>query len=198
MPPVPPKRPRAKALGGHGRGRGRGVAPVPPLPPPAPPPPPEPLPPICPGPGGVDDPGSRGPEAEGDDVVVPAPVPEVEEPPRKRARPDRGINWTASAEDRLVRYDPDYVTPQGVAFAANYTLKCGLGHARCFKVRGVNTHNCKTFGKVEPLAFLHAWAETEPAPGKTHRTTDPSDVAVAAKVEEIGEALEEVIERIGA
>ena len=48
------------------------------------------------------------------------------------------------------------------------------------KTRGINQWPRK-LGKLEPLAFLHAWHETDPPEGSTHRNcTPPNDLLAAA------------------
>ena len=51
---------------------------------------------------------------------------------------------------------------------------------RCIKTRGVVPDHCLDCGAIEPLAFLHAWLSTDPAPTKKHTTTDPLQTDVVA------------------
>ena len=89
------------------------------------------------------------------------------------------------AESQLI-YD-EYRTLKG-AFNVNWEMQCHHHH-KCSRVRGVVPANCRTFGEDEPVAFLHAWRDTPPAPGKTHRGTDPTDEAVSAFYHEHKEEL---------
>ena len=157
----------------------------PPVPPTAPPLPPPMLPP----------PIVIEPESE-DGVLVPALAEEPPEPMRRGSNRE-DVAWRDSIGGYRVRYDPDYVTPQGVAFKANWQIRCTCpGHpARCGKQRSVTLEFTAACGPIECLAFLHVWATTEPAPNKNHRRTDPEQEEVVAYATAHKDELEEVYRR---
>ena len=188
-PPVP----HAKA---------RPVIADPPGPPPLPPPPLV-LPPVVVPPGPVVDPPDPvpvppvdvdpPPVEDDDDVLMPA-VDDAEVPrPRGRKRPDR---WHDGINCR-VRYDPDYITPGGVRFSANWTLQCTRpGHHKCFKKKHVSAASTALCGDIQPLALLHVWQEVDPEPGKRHNSAEPTSEQVAGFAAEHGAELWDVYHRV--
>ena len=102
--------------------------------------------------------------------------------------------WKAGILGLSVRYDPDYVVPRtGVKFTANWQIKCPQ-HVKCApKKKHVSKASTSTFGPIQPLAFLHAWALGPTQPGKTHTASEPSDADVAAMATDHREELEEVL-----
>ena len=74
----------------------------------------------------------------------------------------------------------DNYCPEFTRAYPNWTMICHH-HVDCQRVRGVVPRNCKlgTESYEElPVAFLHAWRETPPEDGKTHRGTDPTPESV--------------------
>ena len=204
--PAAPKPKRRKIAGaprdGGGGGGGRAAPPPPgpkappPIPPPGPPSPsdsdvsvrlPSPT-----GSGGGDGGGTANVDSDievgFDGVVVPP----------KRHRDDRP-DWTDSIRGFLVRYDPDYVPPGGSKPVPNWRIKCKIvAHGkRCEKRRGETAAFTRQYGEVEPLIWLHAWAEhTEPAAGKSHGLTNPTQQSVDRVAEASLEELKAVLRRI--
>ena len=198
--PQPKKRRRTPAPPLGGRGKGGGKAPLPlddtdvQLEPPSPPPPPvvDPAPPPPPPPPPPVEVGPPPPEEDCDDVVLAAP----EDPaPRPPPAPGRGDRWFDGNGYR-VRWGPDYVTPKGVRFSANWMIKCGNPlHNRCFKKRHASEAHMSECGEIEPLAFLHAWAELELTLGEHHPTSNPAQHQTVAYANAHGDELRAVIAR---
>ena len=131
-------------------------------------------------------------EEENDDVVAELPV---EPAPRPPPAADRGDRWFDGNGYR-VRYDPDYVAPSGVRFSANWQLKCTNPlHRKCFKKKHVNDGSTKDCGEVEPLAFLHAWAELDTPAGERHSLQNPDQDVVIAYAAVYGEELRAILDR---
>ena len=66
----------------------------------------------------------------GDDMVIPV---EEEEPPAPRTRAEHRPDKWVDGLGTKVRFDPDYVTPRGARFSANWQIRCVIaGHRRCF------------------------------------------------------------------
>ena len=102
------------------------------------------------------------------------PKPSTRGPKRDAKIPFPSIG--GPAESYLV-YD-EYRPLKGTWYP-NWEMICHH-HPKCSRVRGVIPANCKHFAEDEPIAFLHAWRDTPPGPGKTHRNTDPTHEAVSA------------------
>jgi len=183
---------------GHGKAPGRPPLPPPPVPPlPLPPPvvappiivpPPQPgTPPPQPGTPPLVDP----PPPLDDDVVLGSDTEEA--PPRAPPVGRRGDKWFNGPLGCRLRYDPDYVTPGGVRFSANWQIKCPNPlHKSCYKKKHVSAESTAECGENQPLAFLHLWAEMEPRPGEKHSLMNPETeevvVYAAAYARELGEA----------
>jgi len=209
QPKEPPKKRRRVDAPAVGSGRGKGVGKGPPLPlPPGPPPvlppidpvpvppvivvapvPPEPPPPI------VLPPPGPPVEEEVDDDVLPVPV----EQPRIRPVEYRGDRWTDGVGGYRVRFDPDYVTPGGIRFSANWQIKCLNPHhrRRCAKKVHVSAGSTSRCGDIEPLAFLHVWGEmpVDDNAESPHSRQPPPEDAVVAYAAAHGEELREVLAR---
>ena len=161
---------------------------------PSPATPPSPVVPPCPG----------APAPPADDVIIAMPEDEVEEPveppppivPRAPRRED--VGWTDGLLGYKVRYDPAYVTPKGVAFKANWKIRCGNPDhpTRCQKTRNVAVNHCQDCGAIEPAAYLHVWTGTPPLPGKNHTNTDPSQEDVVAFAAAHKDDLEALVRRV--
>ena len=158
-PPQPPKKQRRGPPPLRDTGaRGSGDPMPPPLPPPPPSlvvePPPVYVPPPGPAGGGGGEGGGGGPlDMVFDDVVMEPPDPV---PLRDRAAraADRGnVGWKDGMEGFLVRYDPSYITPDGVPFTANYQIRCKRHGNRCIKKRHVTDAYTAHAGRIEPMAF---------------------------------------------
>ena len=64
---------------------------------------------------------------------------------------------------------------------ANWTFLCPK-HEACQKTRGVGEFSTRRHGKVEPLAFLHAWRDMDVPIGKSHRRCAPTMAQVDEQV----------------
>ena len=97
-----------------------------------------------------------------------APPPEVRREHAPRRKRDNKAWEPAVGGEGGVYLDPfkGYI---------NWQFKC----ARCPERYGCEKHKKFVEGDVKPLAFLHAWHDVEPCPGKTHRNSDPTPEAVA-------------------
>ena len=203
-PPQPPKKqrrgpPPLRDTGARGSGD--------PMPPPLPPPPPslvvEPPPVYVPPPGPAGGGGGEGggggpPDMVFDDVVMEPPDPV---PLRDRAAraADRGnVGWKDGLEGFLVRYDPSYITPDGVPFTANYQIRCKRHGNRCIKKRHATDAYTAHAGRIEPMAFLHAWAHGDVLPGKSHPLSPPPLVDVLAYAEAHRAELEALVDGLEA
>ena len=114
--------------------------------------------------------------------------------PGVRAR-GRDLAWRPALHCGFVAFDEYYGENQlqrGEAYT-NFKFRCSL-HGNCVKTKGVNATSTRTWGPLEPLAFLHAWRSTAvPADGRlTHARVNPSREAVAAVIREHRAALEEL------
>ena len=202
--PPQPKRRRVEQPPGPCTRPGSSSDGLPKAPPPLPPPPsegPTPVakapPPVCPGPGvglgdgepGVDDDIIVPSSGVGDDDAPVAPVPRV---------PLRHVGWVAGLPGYRVRFDPEYTTPKGVQFKANWQIKCVYpGCPRgCHKTRSVTDAFTAAAGDIEPLAYLHKWTETPADENKTHGRTDPRQEEVVAMAEARRDAFQAVYNRI--
>ena len=130
---------------------------------------------------------------DGDDVVVEIPKgPGEPRPPPAAARADfrfDGIGYR-------LRYDPDYVAPGGVEFSANWQIKCNNPlRKNCVKKRRVSARSTKDRGDIEPLAFLHSWAEMDAPPGTRHFLVNPNQDVVIAYTAAYGDELRDVLAR---
>ena len=93
-----------------------------------------------------------------------------------------------------VAYDADYAAPGGHTYST-WFFKCGR-HANCMKRRLASVRNCEQ-GRIEPLAYLHAWYDQEVGPAGHVRAKVPSgevdrklaDVALRSQYEEIASDL---------
>jgi len=97
-------------------------------------------------------------------------------------------------------FDPLYQPPSGAPPYATWMLKCNKCGKACEKHKTTSANNLRTYGKVEPLAFLHAWSLLEETPDKLHRRSDPkdADVAVLLRDETNRRGYEALISRWGA
>ena len=123
-----------------------------------------------------------------DDVVIAVevdpPVPDdddvvIREPGARKRKREDAPDWVDSLDGCRARFDPAYVVAStGQRSTANWQLMCRLHGPKCIKKKHVSPKDAERFGDVDPLCFLHAWAETPPDPGKTHVQTNPKDDAV--------------------
>ena len=103
----------------------------------------------------------------------------------------------ASLDGITVRFN-DWVTKAGKA-EPNWTMKCKY-HASCNKRRGAVAAHMARHGKVECLAFLHAWHEVKfPTHPKytTHAQETPTPEAVDAVVAAHRDELLEICRKAG-
>ena len=202
-----PKRkgpPRPSVGRGRGGGGGEGVGLPPPLveprvlPPPPPPREPGPIvPPVDPPPTPV--PPGPAPPVE-DDILMPMVEDDDDDKPQQRRKAPRrpDIGWSDGLLGLLVRYDGTWVNPATGRLAPNWQIRCNRCRKGCMKTRGITAEFTAAAGAVEPLAFLHVWECTPPAPTKTHRNTSPAQDEVLAFVLEHRDELEKVLRRCGA
>ena len=114
-----------------------------------------------------------------------------------RARREDAPEFFVGMDGFEVKYDAAYVHPVlKTRLSPNWKIRCrNPDHPKsCKQSKHVFAASTKRFGEVEVLAFLHAWADTPPAPGKSHSLADPKPEAVASVAAERRE-LEEVIHR---
>ena len=110
------------------------------------------------------------------------PVPEEEEEAVVRAPRLDKPKWLPGIGTE-VRFDPDYMTPGGVQFSANWQIRCAVHGKKCTKKKHQSEASTTMCGDIEPLAFLHAWIPVPPAAGKSHAWTDPTDEEAKAYAE---------------
>jgi len=196
--------PRAEPSPKAARRKTEAKAPPPPLPPVADPPGPPPVavaPPVGAGsrPGSSGDPGGGGGGEPGppepgvdtdsdDDLVFAGPV---AAPQPKAAR--RPQNKRDAIGGGWVKFD-SYVL-RGKRYP-NYTISClTCPSKKCQKTLGATPDNCKIFGRIEVLAFLHAWRSTPITdPSKTRARHNPDNAAVVAYVEAHRAELERLVD----
>ena len=152
---------------------GEPVRPVPPIVPPVeiepPPPVPVPLP----------------PRPDDDDGIMSGPAkaaPPLPPPgPRARGtgREKRGFVPTLDGAEAYFKNHTHPVTRKSYA---NFILKCPR-HVGCEKTKGFHGPHQRAYGDVGALAYLHAWIPTNPEPGKTHTSAEPTVAEVAAYAE---------------
>ena len=198
--PEPKAKSRSSGPGIRGRGRGRGSGPAdtggrggggtaPPVPVegPEPPPAPGPRPPPGRGEGGGGAPDPLPVDDGEEDMFVP---PLIDDPPRRAREPGDFVDAVNGCKMNW----KSYVTPAGRP-APNFKIKCPY-HYQCYKSRGSTDQFCSTYGAIEPIAYLHAWAEipwpTTPKMG-THRQEAPSDDEVLAMLEAHRHEFEELL-----
>ena len=145
-----------------------------------------------PGPGGPDDDGivTSVPRGEDDDGIAAGPSVQAD----KRGTKKESVAWVLSLDTCHVAYR-DYPTPSGVRYQ-NWKLLCPTHPGmECIKTKGCLPKLLHLYGEIGPLAFLHAWALTDPAPDRTHVNTEPSTVDVKKYAESHAEELREVLGR---
>jgi len=175
-------------------------APLPPALPPPPPlvePPPIALPPVegrgddPPGPPPLPPPPAP-PPMDDDDAIMPDSGDADPEPrPKRRKFPPK--TFVPALMGAQVRYDP-YRTPAG-KFAPNWMLKCPT-HKNCFKTKQDCDAHTARHGKIQPLAFLHAWVPCLPPPGsgESHRVQNPTDEQTTAFAVAHGAELQAIVD----
>jgi len=144
----------------------------------------------------IEDP-PRSPEPPPGGPADPPPVHPVQDPPvlvdgiiggavlpnpPRRERRDLGRDWKDGLLGAKISYKEYEKNTPGKKPYCNYIIRCTTCEGTCTKTKGRSTRFTKNHGEVEPLAFLHAWLSTTPAPGETHSVTDPTDDEVDAFV----------------
>ena len=84
------------------------------------------------------------------------------------------LPWSDGLDGARVCYT-NYFDKQKGKYYRNYTITCGK-HPGCYKTRGITEARVNAGGKLEGLAFLHAWRQVEwPTEGgkPTHRQEMP-------------------------
>lgn len=100
-------------------------------------------------------------------------------PPPSKAEPRgarRGVQRFDAVGGGRVSYDEYHSTTTGNLYK-NCQLFCDCVRG-CSRTRGFGPTNTRNLGELEVLAFLHAWRDTPPQPGKSHRQTDPPKAMV--------------------
>jgi len=120
-------------------------------------------------------------------VGVPPPMPH-----RDPRGPKEDTDWQAAIGGGEIRYHP-YVKVK----YPNYKIKCNRNPpcplATCAKTRGVFAESTAVHGRIEPLAYLHAWRLMHCTdPTKSHGRHDPSQEEVGDFVTNHRAALEEL------
>jgi hypothetical protein len=169
-------------------------------PPPAIPAPPTPPAPGRPGSSGDPGPGPAGPPVvdpgSDDDIVVAAVEgpPRVEDPGRI---PVQGARTADAIGGGVLRWEM-YTPPKGKPYP-NYQINCLTcgGKRNCKKTKGSTAVNSARHGRLEALAFVHAWRTTAiRRPDKSHQWHDPTDAEVDAFVGEHREDLERLLVKV--
>ena len=176
-PSGPHTRGQGRGRGRAGRGRGDGGDAVPPAPVPLPPPAP----------------------------ATPPAEPAVGRPEHFDGSPIRVVaedddeDYQTSLNGLKVKFKVYMNTKTGIP-EPNWRMKCGQGHPNCFKRRGALEQFERKHGRIEPLAFLHAWNDVVWPSTPTvasHARETPSASAVKRYAEEHGQELLEVCQRCG-
>ena len=66
-----------------------------------------------------------------------------------------------------VWYDPLYQPPSGAAAYSTWMFRCAK-HPQCARARTTVAANTARHGRIEPLAFLHAWLDLPDQAGVPH------------------------------
>ena len=135
-----------------------------------------------PGPGGGDAGGRGGDGGDGDGGGDGGPADFFAPLPDREA--DAGVEATSVGGLR-VRYFGDYVTKMG-KHEPHWVLYCNRCPKGCHKRRGIVPAHERMYGEIEPLAFLHAWADME-WPSKPTIPTHPRDNPKPADVTRMAE-----------
>ena len=120
-------------------------------------------------------------------VPVPLPPPPAPAPEFDFAPPVAKSSGAAPAERAPRDYKPaigggeasyaEHPDPDTLALYKNWRFRCPH-HDGCERTRGLAPRNMRPHGRLQPIAYLHAWRDTPPGPNG-HRLTNPTAAAVA-------------------
>jgi len=90
-----------------------------------------------------------------------------------------------------------YTHPVLLTTYTNWILKCPRHH-RCYKKRLILPNHTKTYGDLEPVAYLHAWIDMDPMKeGQSHsRGCNPKLDLVSAYMAGHRDEVQEVVDRL--
>ena len=93
-------------------------------------------------------------------------------------------------------YQP-YKKPDGGSYP-NFTMFCSRHAPPCTKTKGLTPTNIKSFGRIEPLCFLHAWdGYDDPDGQKPHGLANPPKHLVAAMAAAHGPEIQRIMDGFG-
>jgi len=179
-------------VAGPGGEGGGGCPPAPPTPPREPR---DPTPPRRAGSSGDPLPPVVGP----DDAVVVAPWAEPERV--ERAAGKRDLDWVDAVGGGLIRHDSNFRNKAGKLYP-NCKISCLTcpkiaGKTPCQKTIGITPETCARRGRIEPIAFLHAWRSVDiTKKDKSHARHDPTHGEVDAFIASHRVELEELADRL--